>query len=533
MNTTMRNRTSSILLACLFGLGGPTAALSQSISIQSQPNPAADAVPIPKGSTDRALRALPQIVADIMKRSHVPGMAVAVVSGGRTVFAEGYGKREAGKDAAVDAGTVFQIASVSKSLSATVAAIAVTKGIVAWDDPVAKHLSGFRLSNDYVTENATIGDFFAHRSGLPGTAGDDLEDLGFTRHDVIARLQQLPLDPFRTSYHYANFSTTIGAEAVAAAAHEPWEKLADEQLFRPLGMKSTSYRYADYTAHDNRATLHAYQNGAFLPLGQRNADAQAPAGGVSSTVIDLAEWLKLLLANGQYKGRRLIAEDALLPALSPQSFSARAQDTGARTGFYGYGFNVNTETGGRPSMGHSGAFLLGAGTAFKIVPSADTGIIVLTNGAPAGAAESVVAQFTDIALYGKSSRDWFTAYNGAMQGFFQPQGDLSFRKKPASPLPAKALKDYTGSFDNAYFGKTEIRDINGTLTLVLGPEKMQFPLQHWDGDTFAFVPIGEAELVGSLTSIVFRADQGQVQAFDIDFYNGGGTGHWTRAPRPQ
>jgi len=532
MRVSRKTRTSSIILACLFGSGCPTAALSQSVSIQSHPNPAADVVQIPKGSTDKALRDLPQIVADIMKRSHVPGMAVAVVSGGKTVFAKGYGKRAIGNDAAVNADTVFQIASISKSLSATVASIAVTKGAVAWDDPVAKYLPGFKLSNDYVSENATIGDFFAHRSGLPGTAGDDLEDLGYTRSDVITRLQQLPLDQFRASYHYANFSTTIGAEAVAAAAQEPWDKLADQQLLMPLGMTSTSYRYADYTAHDNRAALHVYQNGAFLPLGQRNADQQAPAGGVSSTVVDLAEWLKLLLASGQYKGMRLISEDALVPALSPQSFSARAHDTNARSGFYGYGFNVNTESGGRPSMGHSGAFLLGAGTAFKIIPSAGIGIVVLTNGAPVGAAESVVAQFTDTALYGKSSRDWFAAYNGVMKGFFQPQGDLSFRKKPASPSPAKALPDYTGSFDNAYFGKTEIRDDNGTLKLVLGPQKMQFPLRHWDGDTFAFVPIGEAELVGSLASVTFRVDQGQVQGFDIDFYNGAGTGHWIKAPRP-
>src|SRR5690606_16072635 len=178
--------TSSIVLACLFVLGCSTAALSQSVSIQRQPNPAADVVQIPKGSTENALKALPQIVADIMKRSHVPGMAVAVVSGDKTVFAKGYGKREIGKDAAVNADTVFQIASISKSISATVASIEVTKGVVAWDDPVAKHLSGFKLNNDYVSEHGTIGDFFAHRSGLPGTAGDDLEDLGFKRNDVIA-----------------------------------------------------------------------------------------------------------------------------------------------------------------------------------------------------------------------------------------------------------------------------------------------------------------------------------------------------------
>ncbi|CAB3629714.1 serine hydrolase [Achromobacter aegrifaciens] len=524
----MNRKHTLVTGVILLALGGTTAAWSQSVPIASAPNPPADAVAIPAGSKERALRELPQIIADIMQRSQVPGMAVAVVIDGKTVLAQGYGTREAGKQAPVDAQTVFQIASISKSLSATVAAIEVSKGRAAWDDPVSRYLPDFKLSNAYVSERATIGDFFAHRSGLPGTAGDDLEDLGFSRDDVIARLRLLPLDAFRTSYHYANFSTTIGAQAVAKAAGRPWEQLADEQLFKPLGMKSTSYRYGDFEARGNRAVLHAYQNGRFVPTGQRDADQQAPAGGVSSTVVDLAEWLKLLLADGQYQGKTLIAPGALLPALSPQAYSARAHDLDSRSGFYGYGFNVNTELGGRPSMGHSGAFLMGTGTTFRIVPSAGIGIVVLTNGAPVGAAESVAASFTDTALYGKPTRDWFAAYNGAMKAFFEPQADLSGQADPAKPAASKALSQYAGRFDNPYYGPAEIQEANGALTLVLGPKGMRFPLRHWDGDTYAFSPAGEAELVASLASIVFKMDQGRAQGFDIKFYDDNGLGRWVR-----
>ncbi len=524
----MNRKHTLVTGVILLALGGGTAVWSQPVPIANAPNPPADAVAIPPGSKERAVQELPQIVADIMRRSQVPGMAVAVVIDGKTVLAQGYGTREAGKQAPVDAQTVFQIASISKSLSATVAAIEVSKGHASWDDPVSRYLPDFRLSNAYVSERATIGDFFAHRSGLPGTAGDDLEDLGFSRGDVIARLRLLPLDAFRTSYHYANFSTTIGAEAVAKAAGRPWEQLADDQLFKPLGMKSTSYRYGDFEARGNRAVLHAYQHGRFVPAGQRNADQQAPAGGVSSTVIDLAEWLKLLLADGQYQGKALIAPGALLPALSPQAFSARAHDLDSRSGFYGYGFNVNTELGGRPSMGHSGAFLMGTGTTFRIVPSAGIGIVVLTNGAPVGAAESVAASFTDTALYGKPTRDWFAAYNGAMKAFFEPQADLSGQAVPAKPAASKALSQYTGRFDNPYYGPAEIQEANGALTLVLGPKGMRIPLRHWDGDTYAFAPVGEAELVASLASIVFRMDQGRAQGFDIKFYDDSGQGRWVR-----
>ncbi|MEB3097879.1 serine hydrolase [Achromobacter sp. D10] len=524
----MNSRHTLIAGVFVLALGGATPAWSQPVTIANAPNPPADAVAIPAGSKERAVQELPRVVAEIMKRSHVPGMAVAVVIDGKTVLTQGYGTREVGKQAPVDAHTVFQIASISKSLSATVAAIEVSQGKVAWDDPVSRYLPDFKLGNAYVSEHATIGDYFAHRSGLPGTAGDDLEDLGFSRNEVLARLRLLPLDAFRTSYHYANFSTTIGAEAVAKAAGRPWEALADEQLFKPLGMKSTSYRYRDFEAHTNRAVLHAYQNGRFVPAGQRDADQQAPAGGVSSTVVDLAEWLKLLLADGQYQGKAMISPAALLPALSPQAFSARAHDLDSRSGFYGYGFNVNTELGGRPSMGHSGAFLMGTGTTFRIVPSAGIGIVVLTNGAPVGAAESVAASFIDTALYGKPTRDWFAAYNGAMKAFFEPQADLSGQADPARPAAPQALSQYTGRFDNPYYGPAEIQEANGALTLVLGPKGMRFPMRHWDGDTFAFSPAGEAELVASLASLSFGRSQGQVQDFDIKFYGDNGLGRWTR-----
>ena len=212
----MTSKTNFIAGLCVLALSGAASAWAQPIPVESHASPPADVVAIPKGSREQAVKDLPRVVQDIMKRSHVPGMAVAVVMDGKTVLTQGYGTREVGKNAPVDAGTVFQIASISKSLSATVAAMEVSQGVVAWDDPVARYLPDFKLSNAYVSAHGTIGDFFAHRSGLPGTAGDDLEDLGYTRGDVMARLRLLPLDAFRTSYHYANFSTTIGADAATS-----------------------------------------------------------------------------------------------------------------------------------------------------------------------------------------------------------------------------------------------------------------------------------------------------------------------------
>ncbi|MEQ9126551.1 MAG: serine hydrolase domain-containing protein, partial [Alphaproteobacteria bacterium] len=166
------------------------------------------------GRIDAALGRLDDLVAAILDRSKVPGLAVAVVRDGRTVYAKGFGVRRVGAPETVDSETVFQIASLSKAVGATVVAAQVTAGQVAWDMPVTTALPWFALADPWVTRHVTVGDLYAHRSGLPDHAGDDLEDLGFGRQAILERLRLLPLAPFRASYAYTNFGLTAAAEAV-------------------------------------------------------------------------------------------------------------------------------------------------------------------------------------------------------------------------------------------------------------------------------------------------------------------------------
>ena len=210
------------------------------------PPPLVPAMPLPDNAVDNAVAKLDGIVDDLMKKSGIPGMAVAVVHGGKTVYAKGFGVKDVRSGDKIDPDTVFQLASLSKPLSATVVAHQVGQNAIGWDTPIVSKLPWFALSDPAVTQMVSVGDMFSHRSGLPDHAGDMLEDLGYDRRYVLDRLRQLPLDPFRISYAYTNFGLTAGAEAVAVSAGKSWEDLADEVLFRPLGMASTSYRFADY-----------------------------------------------------------------------------------------------------------------------------------------------------------------------------------------------------------------------------------------------------------------------------------------------
>ena len=98
----------------------------------------------------------------------------------------------------------------------------------------------------------------------------------------------------------------------------------------------------------------------------------------------MTHWLAMMLANGTYEGRQIVDPKALLPALTPQIVSSPATEPAMRSGFYGYGFNVGTTSAARMELSHSGAFELGSGTNFVILPSADVAIVALTNATPSG-----------------------------------------------------------------------------------------------------------------------------------------------------
>ncbi|TYC75644.1 serine hydrolase [Stappia sp. BW2] len=477
-------------------------------------------VEAPPEQIAKAIAELDAIVADVMERSKLPGLAIAAVHRGQTVYSKGFGVRRLGGSDPISPDTVFQLASLSKPVGSTVVARQVSKGVVAWNSRMRDLLPWFELSDPDRTEKLTIGDLYSHRSGLPDHAGDDLEDLGFGRKEILERLRLLPLAPFRISYAYTNFGLTAAAEAVAEASGTDWSSLSEEALYRPLGMTSTSSRFADYMAADDRAIPHSRDGDGFAPLFQRDPDEQSPAGGVSSTVNDLTIWLKMLLANGEHAGTQLIAPEALLPALSPQSFSDRPQSPDARSGFYGYGFNVGTDPSGRVRIGHSGAFLLGAGTCFAMIPSLDLGIVVLTNAAPVGAAEAIAASFTDLAQLGYITRDWYAGYSSRFEGFYTKLGRTVGQERPADAAPTPSQDRLTGTYSNPYFGEVEVKAEGENVVLTVGPKQMQFPLQPWNGPVMVFDVTTENAPAGSRSTVVFNdISNGPAESIEIELFS--------------
>lgn len=470
-----------------------------------------------------AVDALPEFIEKALEQTGVPGAAVAVVSNGEVVFEEGYGVRDVTTQEPVDVGTVFQIASLSKPLSSSIAAKAITDDPdLSWEDPVVEHLPDFALNDPYVTEHGKISDFFSHRTGIPTGAGDDLEDIGFDADYIMAHMDQIPLASFRDTYQYSNFGLTVGGEAVAASRGQTWAQTAQELLYEPLGMTSTTTVHDEYLAADDRAAMHARTGeGEYEHLFDRDADAEAPAGGVASTVGDIAKWMKMVLANGEVDGAEFIDPLVLAKTYSAHSITGGdAKNLTSRTSHYGFGTNVGATVTGRVNINHSGAFGWGAATNATMIPDLNLGIVVLTNGAPSGVPEAIVWEFLDLVQFGEETRPWLDLWPVMFAHFSDPAGDLVGANPPADAAEAGPAGDYVGTYSSPYFGEFIVSEDNGILTGALGPEGgYTFEIDPWDGDTLSFVPTGENALPGSLSSAVFVRDGEQITGVTLTYFN--------------
>jgi CubicO group peptidase (beta-lactamase class C family) len=480
---------------------------------------------------NQAVSEIQKLAANQIEQDLVPGLAIAVVFQDQVVYAAGFGVRNVKTKEPVDADTVFQLASLSKPIGSTLVAELVGEGKISWDSKISDLDPDFAMYDPWVTREITIRDFYSHRSGLPDHTGDLLEDLGFSRKEILHRLRyQKPDSSFRTHYAYTNFGITEAGIAATKAVNLTWENASQQKLYGPLGMNSTSSRYSDFWARTNKALGHVRENGQWVQKYKRDPDAESPAGGVSSSVNDVARWMRLELANGQLEGKQLVDEKALSLSHSPQILTGFSPLTGLPT-FYGLGWNVNYDTEGRLRLGHSGAFALGAATNVLLVPSEHLAIVVLTNAYPIGVAEGLAFTFTDDALYGKATQDWLAIFKKV---FSDPAAigvavGADYSKPPTSPMPALSNPAYLGTYTNNYFGDIQIVEKGDGLAVIEGPRKLTFPLKHYDRDTFTYQTEGE-NAVGATGATFTIGPEGKATTLTVENLNARGEGIFKRQP---
>jgi CubicO group peptidase (beta-lactamase class C family) len=305
---------------------------------------------------------------------HVPGMALAVVKDDAIVLARGFGLADLENMEPATAESLFAIGSTTKAFTAAVVAMQIDAGRMAWDDPVTSYLPYFALELDTDDPNArlSIADALSHRSGfmrmsLAWASGD------VTREEVLRTAARAEAwRGYRKVFLYNNVMVMAAGEAAGVAAGSTWDELVRERILAPLGMTSTVLSTEEAQRDPRLAKGYTWdadrQQHVRLPM--RHLGGIAPAGSINSNAVDVARWLRLMLARGAIDGERLIDDARFDEMWSVQTPMGGGAD-------YGLGWMLR-EWNGRKVVEHGGN-IDGFAAQVGLLPEERLGYVLLCN----------------------------------------------------------------------------------------------------------------------------------------------------------
>jgi serine beta-lactamase-like protein LACTB len=313
---------------------------------------------------------LESAVSKFMAQSSVPAISVAVVEGGEEVWAEGFGMADLENFVPATPQTLYRLASISKSLTATGAMQLWESGKLDLDAPIQKYCPAFPQKSEPITTREVL----AHLGGIRHYKSDSQEDpeVGNTKHftdTIAAGLDFFKNDPLvappGTKFSYSTQGFTLVGCAMEGASGRKYADLIRENVFRPAGMNDTQIddRFA-IVPHRTRF-YHKDDSGHVVNADFLDSSYKLPGGGWLSSADDMARFEVASLHD------KLVKHATLELMWEPQKLASGVQSD------YALGWGTRNSLG-IFNAGHAGG-QQGTSTFFMIVPERKDGIVVLAN----------------------------------------------------------------------------------------------------------------------------------------------------------
>ncbi|HEY3645507.1 MAG TPA: serine hydrolase [Gammaproteobacteria bacterium] len=421
----------------------------------------------------------------------VPGLAIAVVKDDQVVWARGFGLRRLGAPQAVDAGTLFGIGSNTKAFTAAALGTLVQEGKLGWDSRVTDLLPGFQMYDPYVTREVTLRDLLSHRSGTCGEDGVWFST-DFDSQQIIQRLRyQKPAYGFRSQFCYSNSLYMTAGEVIPQLTGTSWREYVRQHFFVPLHMDTAVTSITAFTQGTDVASPHAEVDGKLQPIAWDNTDNIDPAGAIDASVSEMAQWMRMLLADGRYEGKQVLSADTIHEMETPQMLIG-GKDGEAKflaklnpdSHFYAYGLGFFLQDyAGEKVIWHSG-HIDGMSAGLGMVPSRHLGVVVLSNMDQSWLPMALVWRVVD-AYDGRPQKDWSAAVLKAVAPDYKAGRDedaaLAKTYQPGTaPLP---LASYVGTYSDDLYGSISITLEHSKLMLHVS-KRFDGELKHWNHDSF-------------------------------------------------
>jgi CubicO group peptidase (beta-lactamase class C family) len=420
------------------------------------------------GLSTTAVQAIADEVAGYAKADIIVGGELLIVKNRKTVLHEVYGYRDREDKRPMERNTIFNVRSMTKSLTGVAVQILVDEGMLRLDDPVAKYLPAF--DNDK-SRAITIEHLLTHRSGLPltiiSTKIDQFPDLQ-TQAKAIG--EKGPQFKPGEKFWYSDAGSDCAAAVVEKLAGMTIDRFVTERILKPIRMADSFYpTKADDPRQSRIASLYFGSPYNWNRLWKAGGQPMYPFAWGSqtlySTPTDYARFLSMWLDGGKVADKQILSSEALKRILTPTSpMSMLGSDAAFPTGFGGikafYGqMSVLHATGDKPgnakviAFGHSGS----DGTVAWAFPASDLIVCYFTQSR---------GQMTTIRLESVLDRELI---NGG---------------KPRAMAP-EALKPYLGTYyaNFGYYKNTPFKVVfqNGNLALDI-PDQLVFELTDPDKD---------------------------------------------------
>jgi CubicO group peptidase (beta-lactamase class C family) len=435
------------------------------------------------------LKVLKDFVAGAMKQVDCPGVGLAFIDGGKTVWSGGLGVKQVGKSDPIGPNTLFIAASNTKAFTTLLLAQLADEKKLRWDEPVTELYPSFKLGDAATTKAVLVKHLVCACTGMPR---QDLEWLFEYRNETPASALALlgamqPTSKFGEVFQYSNLMAAA-AGYIGGATSFPGKELGaayDEamrtKVFEPLGMTTSTFDFAKAMRGDF-ALPHGVDVDGKLVLAPMALNYSVypvrPAGGMWTTPSELAKYVEMELAKGMLpNGRRLVSEENLLARYAPQvAVSDKVT--------YGMALIVDTKYG--VSVVHHGGDLAGYHSDMIWLPEYGVGAVILTNSDPGVLIRGpLLRKLLEVLFDGKPEADAALA-TAAIQ--FK-QSIAKDRERLVLPADPAAVAKLAARYSNAALGEVGVVKQGAATVFDVGEWKSPVASRRNDDGTTSFITI--------------------------------------------
>lgn len=450
------------------------------------------------------------VLTSVLNDQHIAGFAVAVVKGDQVIYSKGFGYRDVENKKPVTTNTLFAIGSSSKAFTASLLGLLKKEGKLTFEDKAVDLLPQLRFYNDAMNSQIILRDLMAHRSGLSRYDSSWFLFNSKDRDSIIARVKYMkPTAAVREKWFYNNFMYLAQGMIVERFSGKTWEDNIKEKFFIPLEMTRSNTDIITFQNDSDAALPYTVsKENAIKKVDYYNINGMGPAGSINSSVNDMANWLKVWINDGSFKGKEILPKNYITEAMSSQMvMSADLPDKHSDIFLanYGLGWMIGSYRG--HYLVEHGGNINGFSANVAFFPSDKLGIVVLTNQNVSKVPMIVCNSIADRMLNLKPE-DW----NGEVKAAAAEKALQVKKETKKMPVPntkpSHPLKEYVGSYANPAYGTIKITFENKGLYTKLQEGKIILKHFHYDVfdpravDKKGKVDTGQSNLMFNFTSDV-------------------------------